>query len=503
MTTTAAAQDVGRAQGAPPAETQADGLRASPAVRAAIASIVGEMRSRQGGITGVRGPASPAHAESYEKMLARAADVRGRALLFPYIGSGFGAGPYVELGDGSVKLDMIGGIGVQFFGHSDGDLVATALEAATEDVVMQGHLMANAGAFDFAAEALEAAKKGSRLRHIFLCNSGAMANENALKVCFQRHAPAPRVLAFAHCFMGRSVTMAQIGDSAAGRDGIPLSTLVDYMPFYDHAAARRMSAGDASGQARFIDMAASHLRQYIERYPNQHACFIFELVQGEGGFNTAPREFHLELMKICKQAGIAVWDDEVQTFGRTTEMYCYDAYGLGEYVDVCCIGKLTQVCAALYTEEYNPRAGLLSATFLGSTEGLRVGRRILQRLREGGHYGPSGKHARHFQHFAAHARALAAKHPEWFPATPDVHDVCDGLGGMMRFTPFGGKKDAVMRLVRAMFDEGLIVFYCGHGPYHVRMLPPLGVLDEAIWPTVFGLVEKAMAKVAAEASVKA
>ena len=56
-----------------------------------------------------------------------------------------------------------------------------------------------------------------------------MANESALKVCQQKTNGAPRVIAFQDCFMGRSTTMAQIGDSAAGRVGIPLNAQVDYM----------------------------------------------------------------------------------------------------------------------------------------------------------------------------------------------------------------------------------------------------------------------------------
>jgi predicted PolB exonuclease-like 3'-5' exonuclease len=92
--------------------------------------------------------------------------------------------------------------------------------------------------------------------------------------------------------MGRSVTMSQIGDAAANRVGIPLTTLVDYMPFYDEAAAQRM------GRARFIDMCCAHLRQYIERYPKQHACFIFELVQGEGEGELARMALR-ELHRAC------------------------------------------------------------------------------------------------------------------------------------------------------------------------------------------------------------
>jgi 4-aminobutyrate aminotransferase-like enzyme len=490
------------AKAMPPTTTQTtatvgEALRQSPAVRNAISAIVEEVKARSATITGVRGPKSPELAQSYQAFLELAGRVRGRGLYYPYVGSGIGNGPFVELMDGSVKLDMITGIGVQFFGHSDPELTAAALEAATSDMVMQGHLMANEEAVRFAEVLVEHASKGSRLAHAFLCNSGVMANENALKVCFQKKAPAAcRVIAFAHCFMGRTWAMSQIGDSAANRVGLPLNTLVDYMPFYDPVVASRMGAGDASGKTRFIDMAVSHLRQYIERYPGQHACFIFELVQGEGGFNTAPPEFFRELMTVCRDSGVPVWDDEVQTFGRTTSLFAYDALGLGDFVDVCCVGKMSQVCAVLFTKDFNPKPGLLSATFLGSSDALRAGRRVVERLASGDYYGPGGRIARHHALFVEGVRALARKHPGWFPAGDGYDDIAGGAGGMMRFTPFGGKKEPVVALCNAMFEEGIITFYCGHGPYHVRVLPPLGVLEESAWPVAFGLVERSMARVA-------
>ncbi len=481
-----------------PTASVAEDFRRSPVVRNAISAVIGELRARQSSITAVRGPRSAESRQSYERLLKLAAETRGRALFYPYLGSGLGHGPFVELADGSVKLDMITGIGVHFFGHSDPELTGVALEAALNDTVQQGHLMANTEAIQLGETLLTEAKRGSRLEHVFLCNSGAMANENALKVCLQKHAPASRILAFAHCFMGRTWAMSQIGDSAANRQGLPLNVLVDYMPFYDPAVARRMSAGDASGATRFIDMAVSHLRQSIERYPGQHACFIFELVQGEGGFNTAPPEFHRELMKVCKDAGIAVWDDEVQTFGRTERMFCYDALGLGEYVDVCCVGKMSQVCAALFTKAYNPKPGLLSGTFLSTADAVHVGRRIIERLRDGDYYGEQGRIARHHRAFSQQVRSLAQRHPEWFPPSPEVPDIVGGFGGMMRFSPFGGKKEPMIKLCHNLFEDGVISFYCGHGPFHVRFLPPLGVMEEALWPTVFSIVEKSMSRTASE-----
>jgi 4-aminobutyrate aminotransferase-like enzyme len=228
-----------------------------------------------------------------------------------------------------------------------------------------------------------------------------------------------------------------------------------------------------------------------------------ELVQGEGGFNVGPREFLEPLMQECRERGIAVWADEVQTFGRTSEMFHFEQLGLGEYVDIATIGKMSQVCACLYTDSYNPQPGLLSGTFIGSTAGLRTGRRMLERMRDDGYYGADGRIEKLFIAFCEHARALVQKHPDWFPPVshPDrisrvASGFFGGIGGMMRLTPFGGEKAAVIALLHRLYENGVIAFYCGHGPYHVRFLPPVGVLCPDDFGDIFAIIEASMAEVA-------
>ncbi|QOJ00673.1 MAG: aminotransferase class III-fold pyridoxal phosphate-dependent enzyme [Phycisphaeraceae bacterium] len=483
----------GAGVGGPSGSTVGAALRASPAVASAVAALVAEAKRHSARITDVR-PADPGLKTEYEALMKRAAEVRGRGLLYPYIGSGVGHGALVELADGSVKWDMITGIGVHFFGHSDPEMIGLGVESGLDDVLKHGNLVTNFEAYGFGETLLAEAKKGSRLRHAYVSTSGAMANENALKVCYQKAGGlAPRVIAFKDCFMGRSVTMCQIGDTSEYRQGVPLSTLVDYMPFWDEEAAARM------GKARYIDMGVQHLEMLLDRYPGQHACFIFELVQGEGGFNVGDRDYFKALMDLCRARKVAIWDDEIQTFGRTERMFAYEMLDLGDYVDVFCVGKMTQACVTMFTEEFNPKAGLLSGTFTGEGVSFRWGTRVVERLRDGDYYGPDGRFAKHHAAFRSHVSALAAKHPAWFPKVVDragyERPIAGGVGGMMRFTPFGGKKDKIAAACKACFDEGLITFWCGHGPYHMRMLPPLPVMKMEDWPRVFACLERGLAKV--------
>jgi len=478
----ATAVNVGALDATPP-------LMQVPAVRAAVDVILAELRRLQGGITGVRA-ADPARASAAAAWLQRHNALRGRPTMYPYIGAGIGNGALVQLADGSVKWDMISGIGVHMFGHSDARMVEAAVIGALSDICMGGHLQPNADVLAVADILQTEAARTSALRHCFITNSGCMANENALKVCQQKTGGAPRIIAFADCFMGRSTTMSQIGDTAGYRQGLVQNILVDYMPYYDETLG-----------ARSTEIAVWHLKQLVARYPKQHACFVMELVQGEGGFRVAPRSYLEALMRICRESGIPVWADEVQSFGRTECMFAFETLGLGEYIDVATVGKLSQVCACLFREEFNPQPGLLAGTFSSSTSAFHVGRRALETLRDGGYYGPSGRIAALHRAFRERAEDLVRRRPEFFPPVLDSFgrpqpSHVGGTGGMMRLSPLGGSKERLNALLKAMFDEGVIALTCGHGPYHLRLLPPIGVMEPAQFGPVFEIIERALAKVA-------
>ena len=474
-------------------QTIGDQITHDQAINAGIDALVDQVMAYNNRIEDVRG-ANPELGEEFKSQIERCGAVKGRGLVYPSIGSGAGNGALVEMGDGSVKWDMLTGIGVHFLGHGNPKVIRAQLEAGINETTKHGNLQTNFGAYEFGEKLVKLASRSSGLRHAFVTTSGAMANESALKVCYQKHAPASRVIAFEHCFMGRSVTMAQIGDSAGGRQGIPLSTQVDYIPFFNESVAEEQFGGTT----KFIDYCVERLNEYITRYPKQHACFIFELVQGEGGFNVAKRDYLKALMDVCRENGIAIWDDEIQSFGRTESLFAYEMYDLGEYVDVLCVGKMTQACATMFTERYNPKPGLLSGTFTGSTSDFTVGSLLLDELSGGDYYGPKGRFAVHHAEFRSQVSRLMSEHPQWFPDAPGTKDLVGGVGGMMKLTPFGGDKAKVTKACRYAYEEGVITFYCGHGPFHMRMLPPLPVMKMEDWPRVFACLERALGRVADE-----
>lgn len=421
---------------------------------------------------------SPAR-EQYLKTLQEFTRDRGRDLYFPFLSSGLGSGMYVELADGSVKIDLITGIGINFFGHAHPELISEMIQALSQDT-MQGNLQPGIEARELLRALLARVGPESRLKHGWLLCSGTMSNEIALKIIRQKRTPATKILAFKDCFAGRSTAMQEITDNPKYREGQPVYGEVEYLSFYDPKLGLQANLARTLGE----------MREHLTRYPGKFAALMMELVQGEGGFSYAPQDFYVQIFEEAKKANLAIWLDEIQTFGRTGEYFAYQTLGLSKYVDVVTVGKMLQACGVLYTEEFNPKAGLVAGTFSGSTVALRTGRRVLELLGEGGFLGKEGKIARLSARFASNLDRLA-------------QGPCKGmmserrnLGGMIAFQPFSGTMDDIKAVLTTLFDMGVVAFFCGHGPYLIRMLPPLGAMTEQEVDLVCEKVQTAILDVA-------
>ena len=453
-----------------------DRLMSDPRVEQAKALLAAALNEHSQTVNAVR-PAKPELVDKYQEDLARLAVARGGAPYFPYITSGIGNGPFVELGDGSVKLDFIVGIGVHGMGHSHPAMLAATVEAGLEDTVMQGNLQHNSGSLAMCERLLSLAnQQGARLDHCLLSTSGAMANENSLKIAFHNRFPSSRVICLDNCFAGRSLALAQLTDRPAYRAGLPKTLDVDFIPMFHPS--------DPEGTTRG---AIETLKKLLSRHPGEYACLWLELVAGEGGYYPGTKPFFEELCKICRAHKVLVIFDEVQTFSRLSQAFAFQHFGLDEYADLVTLGKITQVCATLYGDSLKPKGPVLSQTFTGATASIRCGLAVLDALQSKGCFGAEGWNVRRHDYFKGKLEQLSKKYPG---------KLCGpyGEGMMIAFTPGKGGADEAKDMLMLLYDLGLMGFLAGNNPNRIRFLPPPGVTTEQHIDLACDIIEKALQK---------
>lgn len=432
----------------------------STAVEKWVQELVNEVTKLNSQITGIRDP-HPEHLDNGKRQIEKAGQVRGRPLYYPYVGTGAGNGAYVELEDGSVKLDLINGIGIHLMGHSNPRVMAATVRGALSDVVNQGNLQPNREYIVFLEKITALAAKRSRLKYGWLATCGTMANESALKLTRQKRSPARMVLCFKNAFAGRSTMMAELTDNPSYKDGLPEYHEMLRIPFYDKRDSQ-------SGEK-----ALRLMQEHVEKHEGNISAFSFEPMLGEGGYQAAPREFFVPMLDFCKTKKIAIWADEVQTFSRTGELFAFETLDIGNYIDVCTIAKTAQVGCTLYTEEYNPKPGLIAGTFSGSTAALSAGIEVLDMLQEG-FLGPQGRIMEIHRQFIGMLNELNET------TCKGLLRDAGGMGLMIAVTPFDGKKEQVEALLKKFIANGLIAFNCGKDPVRLRFLVPAVIKDQEI-----------------------
>jgi 4-aminobutyrate aminotransferase-like enzyme len=435
----------------------ADKLQNDPRVQQAQELLLAALQDAQAGIDGVR-DSQPELKERFTQLLERLAVARGGATYFPYLGSGIGNGPWVELADGSVKLDFIAGIGVHGLGHSHPKLLQSSVLAALEDTVMQGNLQQHRPSLEICERLLKlATASGSKLAHCLLSTSGAMANENALKIAFHNRAPADRVLALDNCFAGRSIAMAQLTDRPQYRTGVPTALAVDYIP-----------PSDPEHSPQSLERSLAALDKHLRRHPGKYAALWLELVAGEGGYYPGSADHFQKLIRRAKEDNVLIIIDEVQSFARLSRPYAFQHFGLDELVDIVTIGKITQLCATLYREELKPKGPLLSQTFTAASSSIAAALVVLDELEAMNCFGDEGENMQRHAYFAGKLQELIVKYPGKLSGP-------HGCGMMIALTPGDGSYEVANTLVLRLFDAGLMSFVAGSNPSRVRFLPPPGV----------------------------
>lgn len=216
-----------------------------------------------------------------------------------------GLGAKVYDMEGREYLDFVGGIAVNLLGHGHPDLVQ-AIQQQAAQLIHVSNLYYTEPQVTLAKILVE----HSFADRVFFCNSGAEANEAAIKLA-RRYAHMKygesrfEIITMKNSFHGRTLAMI----TATGQDKVqkgfePLMPGFSYAPFNDMAAIEAMAGERTAG-------------------------IMLEPVQGEGGVHVAGREYLTRLREFCTAHDILLIFDEVQTgMGRTGTLFAYEQLGV-------------------------------------------------------------------------------------------------------------------------------------------------------------------------------
>ncbi len=207
-----------------------------------------------------------------------------------------GSGCYVIDDNKKRYLDFIGGIATNVLGHSHPAIIK-AVRKQIGTVAHVSNLYANPISLDLAARLIE--MTGRPDARVFFCNSGAEANEAALKL--SRKTGRKRIVSTIGAFHGRTMGALSLTGQPAKRDIFaPIIEKIKYVPY-----------GDAASMKRAVN--------------KKTAMVIVEPIQGENGVITPPAGYLRQLREICDDNGALLVIDSVQTgMGRTGFWFGYE-----------------------------------------------------------------------------------------------------------------------------------------------------------------------------------
>jgi acetylornithine/N-succinyldiaminopimelate aminotransferase len=272
-----------------------------------------------------------------------------------------GKGSHVWDAEGNRYLDLFPGWGCNILGHCP----ATVIEAVQKQVANLIHIP-NTWYIEAQGDFAEAICSRS-FGKAFFCNSGAEANEGALKLA-RLHGMKEnryRVITFERGFHGRTLATTAATAQPKFHEGVgPLVAGFDYAPYGDLAAVEEL-VGDET------------------------AAIMIEPVQGEGGVQIPPDGYLKGLRKIADENGCILIFDEVQTcMGRTGTWFGYQQFNVKPDVLTMAKGIAAGVAcgAVITTAELAPelRPGMHASTFGGNPIAMAAGRATVQMIEDEG-----------------------------------------------------------------------------------------------------------------------
>lgn len=368
--------------------------------------------------------------------------------------------------EGRDYIDFAAGIAVLNTGHRHPELVA-AVQQQLQQFTHTAYQIVPYESYVALAEKLNelAPVRGPAKTAFF--STGAEAVENAIKIA-RAHTGRPGVIAFGGGFHGRTyMTMALTGKVAPYKLGFgPFPGSVYHVPY--PSALHGITTQDALTAIERLFKADIEAKQV--------AAIIFEPVQGEGGFNVAPKELVAAVRRLCDEHGIVMIADEVQSgFARTGKLFAMDRYA--DKPDLMTMAKSLAGGMPLSGVVGNaqimdaPAPGGLGGTYAGNPLAVAAAHAVLNIIDKEG--------------LCARATALGERltasleeAKAWCSGLAEVR----GVGSMIAaefVDPASGEPSAALAqaIQRRALEQGLLLLTCGQYGNVIRFLYPLTIPD--------------------------
>ena len=358
----------------------------------------------------------------------------------PFIHSGKGEGCYFSDVDGNWYLDFASQIASNPLGYNHPRLVRvlkkykqTPIKYAGQDFMTREHLAL--------LEELLSICKG--MNAAFLINSGAEANENAIKIALRKKRTGKVGVSFESGFHGRTLGALSCTNAKKVQKA-------QYWTFPMH-------------RLPFDNSMKEHFERLLEEDASAEdiGFVIVEPVQGEGGYNIAPEKMMKDLSLLCHKNNIPLIVDEVQTgMGRSGKWWAHEHYSFRP--GIITSAKALQVAAVISKRSMFPKEpGSISSTWGGGhILDLALGVETIRIIKE---KKLLAYNAQMGKYLLARLHELNVMHPR-------------GLGLMCAFDLENTRvRD---RFVQEAVKQGLVLLSCGHTS--VRLIPPYIVTEKEI-----------------------
>jgi len=344
--------------------------------------------------------------------------------------------------NGKEYLDFVSGIAVCNLGHRH-----EAVQKAIKDQLDKYWHVSNLFHQEIQQEVASTLVENSSGDAVFFCNSGAEANEAAIKLA-RKYTGKSKILTFNQSFHGRTfATMTATGQEKIHSGFGPLLQEFKYLPYNDEETL----------EAAMDDKVAA---------------ILLEVVQGEGGVIPAEASFLKKAEKLCKQFGALLIIDEVQTgIGRTGKPFAYQHFGISPDIITSAkgLGSGLPVGAMIgkkkLIEAFGP--GSHGSTFGGNPIALAAAKATLEIIFEDSFLNEVSQKGEYL---------INQLHSE-LSSIQSVKEV-RGSGLMIGIAC----DQDVAGVIAALRDKGLLALVAG--PTVIRLLPPLTItkaeLNEAV-----------------------